>query len=52
MPRIVQLCEKDDCCPRVEVADDHVLIGEPGNVVRLSMREWETLRHKVLAGDL
>lgn len=50
--RIVELCGKDGCCPRVELDDQEVRIGEPGNQVRLSLAEWQTLRAKVLQGDL
>lgn len=50
--KIVELCGDDDCCPRVELEDDEVRIGEPGNQVRLSPAEWQTLRTKVLRGEL
>ena len=51
MTRIVELCGKDGCCPRVEIDADQVRIGEPGNVVRLTSAEWATLRQKVLSGE-
>lgn len=50
--RIVDLCGKDGCCPRVELDDEEVRIGEQGNQGRLSRTEWGTLRNKVLRGEL
>lgn len=50
--RTVELCEKQGCCPVVELDDHEVRIGEPGNVVRLKPDEWASLRKKILAGDL
>lgn len=52
MTRIVELCGKEGCCPRVEIDGNEVRIGEPGNVVRLGPDEWAVLRAKVLSGEL
>lgn len=52
MTRTVELCGKDGCCPRVEIDDEEIRIGEPGNEVRLKVPEWEALRSKILKGEL
>lgn len=51
--KTVSLCSKDDsCCPVVELEDNSVRIGEEGNMCTLKREEWETLRTKVLRGEL
>lgn len=52
MTRIVELCGDNGCCPRVEIDAEQVRIGEEGNLVRLTPDEWDTLRAKVLSGEL
>lgn len=52
MEKIVNLCGSGDCCPVVKVTDDRVEIGEEGNLCVLKMSEWETLKKKVLGGEL
>ena len=32
--------------------DDHVRIGEEGNLCTLKKEEWESLREKILRGEL
>jgi hypothetical protein len=49
--RIVNLCEKG-CCPRVEIGEDFVRIGEADNTCTLKKEEWASLREKVLKGEL
>jgi hypothetical protein len=49
--RIVNLCQKG-CCPRVELGEDSVRIGEEGNLCTLRKEEWESLRRKILRGEL
>jgi hypothetical protein len=34
------------------VTDEHVEIGEPGNLCVLKKEEWEVLKEKVLSGEL
>lgn len=50
--KIVNLCSKDSCCPVVKLADDHVEIGEEGNLCTLTMTEWETLKAKIRSEEL
>jgi len=46
--KIVTLCSCGSCCPVVKLADDHVEIGEEGNLCVLTNDEWETLKGKIL----
>jgi hypothetical protein len=48
----ISLCPVCGACPEVEVYDDEVRIGEEGNMVRLSVEEWNTLVDKILSGEL
>ena len=50
--KIVNLCSCGSCCPVVKVADDHVEIGEEGNLCTLTMSEWETLKNKILNNEM
>ncbi len=50
--KIINLCAKGSCCPIVKLADDHVEIGEEGNLCALTISEWETLKSKVLNKEL
>ena len=52
MSRIVNLCAEKDCCPVVELRDNEVLIGEEGNLVTLTNEEWNTMKAKIIAGEL
>ena len=45
--KIVELCNSGHC-PVVKIADDHVEIGEKGNVCVLTASQWETLKQKIL----
>jgi hypothetical protein len=49
--KIVTLCSAGSCCPVVKLADDHVEIGEEGNLCILTKSEWETLKDKVISGE-
>jgi len=49
---IVTLCGDCSCCPVVKVTDEHVEIGEEGNLCVLKLDEWETLRRKILDKEL
>ena len=46
--KIVTLCSYGSCCPVVKLADDHVEIGEEGNLCILTKSEWETLKNKII----
>ena len=50
--KIVSLCKGHDCCPVVKVDDERVEIGEKENLCVLTMTEWETLKEKILSGEL
>ena len=50
--KIVTLCSQGSCCPVVKLADDHVEIGEEGNLCVLKLDEWEALKTKVLTKEL
>jgi len=50
--KIVNLCKAGSCCPVVKLADDHVEIGEEGNLCTLTLGEWESLKEKVLSKEL
>ncbi len=49
--KIVNLCGSGHC-PVVKIADEHVEIGEKGNVCVLTKSEWETLKQKILNGEI
>jgi hypothetical protein len=50
--QIVSLCPACDACPAVEVYDETVQIGEPGNQVSLARAEWNALVEAILQGTL
>jgi hypothetical protein len=50
--RIVSLCPACDACPAVEVYDETVQIGEPGNQITLARAEWNALVEAILQGTL
>ena len=50
--KIVTLCSCDSCCPVVKLADDHVEIGEEGNLCILTKSEWEALKRKILNKEI
>ena len=50
--KVVTLCREGSCCPVVKVADDHVEIGEEGNLCVLTSDEWETLKNKILSREI
>ena len=50
--KVVSLCREGSCCPVVKLSDDHVEIGEEGNLCTLTMREWETLKNKILNNEI
>ena len=50
--KIVTLCREGSCCPVVKLLDKHVEIGEEGNLCKLTMQEWDTLKSKILNKEL
>ena len=50
--KVITLCAQGSCCPVVKIADDHVEIGEAGNLCILSLSEWETLKNKILGREV
>ncbi|MFC1971684.1 hypothetical protein ACFLV0_07190 [Chloroflexota bacterium] len=50
--KIVNLCSSGSCCPVVKLTDDHVEIGEEGNLCNLTMSEWETLKNKIQNNEM
>ncbi len=50
--KIVSLCGKDSCCPVVKIADERIEIGEKDNTCVLTRSEWETLKQKILSGEM
>ena len=50
--KVVNLCSCGSCCPVVKVADDHVEIGEEGNLCVLTLEEWGTLKSKILSKEI
>ncbi len=50
--KIVSLCHCCEACPVVKIDDEHVEIGEAGNVCVLTTDEWETLKQKILNKEI
>lgn len=50
--KVVSLCPACDACPAVEIYEDTIQIGEPGNRVRLPKAEWNRLVEAILQGTL
>ena len=50
--KIVSLCASCTKCPVVKIGANKVVIGEDKNVCTLTIIEWETLKSKVLSGEL
>ncbi len=49
--KIVSLCGSGHC-PVVKIDKEHVKIGEKDNVCVLTKSEWETLKQKILNGEI
>jgi len=49
-PRKFTLCTECEHCPRVEITEHGVTIGEGANTVRLSHAEWNQLVRIIKAG--
>ena len=50
--KIITLCSQGSCCPVVKLGDDHVEIGEDGNLCILTKSQWETLKNKIQGGEI
>ncbi len=50
--KIVNLCGEQSCCPVVKIGEEHVEIGEEGNLCHLKKSEWETLKKKILDKEI
>ena len=50
--KIVSLCKEGSCCPVVKIDEEHVEIGEKDNTCVLTKSEWETLKQKILNGEI
>jgi hypothetical protein len=50
--KIVTLCSSGSCCPVVKITDNHVEIGEEGNLCVLSVKEREILKSKILNKEM
>jgi len=50
--KVVTLCGEKSCCPVIKIGEKHVEIGEAGNLCRLKMSEWETLKKKILSKEI
>ena len=50
--KIVTLCKEGSCCPVVKLTEDHVEIGEEGNLCTLTQAEWTTLKSKILNHEI
>ena len=50
--KIVTLCSSGSCCPVLKLADNHVEIGEEGNLCVLTNEEWESLKSKILNREI
>lgn len=48
---VVELCGKGHC-PVVKIDDKRVEIGEKGNTCVLTKSEWQTLKQKILNGEI
>ena len=50
--KIVSLCSSCQACPVVKIDDDRIEIGEKDNICVLTREQWETLKQKVLDGEI
>ncbi len=49
--KTVNLCGSGHC-PIVKIDDEHIEIGEEGNLCILNRSEWDTLKQKILDGEI
>jgi len=48
----VYLCGEKGCCPYVEADGNEVLIGEEGNICRLTREQFNELKERIIKGDI
>ena len=48
----VYLCGEKGCCPYVEIKKSVVLIGEEGNLCRLTIEQFNALKEKIIKGEI
>jgi len=48
----VYLCGEKGCCPYVEVRENEVIIGEEGNMCKLTMEQFNALKEKIINGEI
>lgn len=48
----ISLCKGKGQCPRIEIYDDKVKIGEEGNFCVLTKEQWRSLIEKIKKGEL
>lgn len=51
MTKSLSLCPSCDACPMVEIDEQEVRIGEAGNLVKLTLAEWNVLVQAIKAGE-
>ncbi len=51
MKRVIELCCSGNC-PKIELHEDKVLIGELDNTCELTMDQWNTLKDKIINNEL
>lgn len=49
--KTVNLCGSGHC-PVIKIDDERIEIGEKDNVCVLAKSEWETLKQKILSGEI
>jgi len=48
----VYLCGESGCCPYVEADENEVIIGEEGNICRLTREQFDELKEKITRGEI
>ena len=48
----VYLCGEKGCCPYVEADGNEVLIGEEGNMCRLTREQFNELKERIIKGEI
>ena len=48
----VYLCGEKGCCPYVEIKENEVLIGEEGNICKLTIEQFNALKEKVIKKEI
>lgn len=48
----VCLCGEKGCCPYVEIKGNEVVIGEEGNMCRLTREQFDGLKDRINRGEI